>query len=115
MDKLTGFLIRGVYMGTHIVHGKPDANGQSKETLYCGVKYFTKGRYGDEQHIAELCISKNLIEKGVAAQLHRFTGQTIELPFFEMKWSNGNGKTLFLANDVLSLFNSASAPVKAAS
>lgn len=113
MEKMTGFLIRGVYMGTHIARGKPDQNGQVKETLYCGLKYFTKGRYGDEQHIAELCVSKNLIEQGVPAQLHRFTGQTIELPFFEMKWTNGNGKTLYLANDVLNLISSP-APAKAA-
>lgn len=112
MNQLTGFLIRGVYMGTHIAQGKPDQNGQVKETLYCGLKFFTKGRYGDEQHIVELCISKALIEKGIPAQLHKFQGQTIELPFFEMAWSSGKGKTLFLANDVINML---SAPVKAAS
>ncbi|KRS22349.1 hypothetical protein AAY72_03815 [Alishewanella sp. WH16-1] len=113
MEKLTGFLIRGVYMGTHIVHGKPDQNGQSRETLYCGVKFFTNGRYGPEQHIAELCISKGLIEKGIPAQLHKYQGQTIELPFFEMAWSSGKGKTLFLANDVTALLGTVQ-PVKAA-
>ena len=110
-NKPTGFLIAGVYMGTHIATSKPDANGQTKDTLYCGIKHFSQGKYGPESHITELCISKGLTEKGVAAQLHKFTGKTVELPYFEMKWSNGNGKTLFLANDIIELLQ----PVKAAS
>ena len=100
MNQSTGFFIRGEYMGTRIAHGKPDANGQSKETLYCGVKHFSEGRYGQEEHITELCISKGLIEKGIPAKLHAFTGKMVELPFFEMAWTNGNGKTVFLANDI---------------
>jgi hypothetical protein len=110
-NKPTGFLIAGIYMGTKIATSKPDQNGQTKETLYLGIKHFTEGNYGPEEHITELCISKGLTEKGVAAKLHQYTGKCIELPYFEMKWSNGNGKTLFLANDILNQLNA----VKAAS
>ncbi len=110
MEQPTGFFIRGIYMGTHIAQSKPDQNGQIKETLYCGVKHFSEGKYGAESHITELCISKGLTEKGIAAKLHAFTGKTVELPFFEMKWSNGNGKTFFLANDIVNQLQ----PVKAA-
>ncbi|WP_445766609.1 DNA-binding protein [Rheinheimera sp.] len=113
MEQPTGFFIRGEYMGTRIAQSKPDNSGQTKDTLYCGVKHFSEGKYGPEEHITELCISKGLTEKGVAASLHKFTGKMVELPFFEMKWSNGNGKTLFLANDVVNQLQHQ--PVKAAS
>ena len=111
-NKPTGYLLAGVYMGTRIAEGKPDANGQTKQTLYLGLKHFSDGKYGSEQHITELCISKGLIEKGIPAKLHQYTGKTIELPYFEMSWTNGNGKTLFLANEIENLLKE---PVKAAS
>ena len=101
MNQPTGFFLRGLYMGTRVATSKPDQNGQTKDTLYCGVKHFSEGQYGPEEHITELCISKALTEKGIPAKLHSFEGKTVELPFFEMKWSNGNGKTLFLANDII--------------
>ena len=99
-NKPQGDFTSGVYMGTRIAHGKPDQNGQVKETLYCGLKTVTEGRYGPEETIIELCVSKGLIEKGIPAKLHQFQGKCIELPFFEMAWTNGNGKTRFLANSI---------------
>lgn len=112
MKQMTGFFIRGEYLGTRLVHGKPDQNGQTKETLYCGVKHFSEGKYGVEEHVTELCISKGLIQKGIPSKLHQFAGKVIELPYFDMPWSNGNGRTTFLANTVTELFD---ASVKAAS
>lgn len=112
MQNLQGEYLHGTYLGTRIAHGKPDSNGQSKQTVYCGVSYIKQGAYGDEMVTKELCVSKGLIEKGIPAKLHAFEGKQVALPFFEMAWSNGNGKTLFLANNVTDLF--AAQPVKAA-
>lgn len=104
MNNLQGEYVHGTYLGTRIVRGKPDANGQTKETLYCGVSYTKPGAYGDEHIVKELCISKGLTDKGIPAKLHSYEGKQIALPFFEMAWSNGKGKTLFLANNVEQMF-----------
>ena len=61
-NKPTGPFWAGVYMGTRIAEGKPDQNGQVKQTLYIGLKHFSEGRYGPEEHITELCVSKGVLE-----------------------------------------------------
>lgn len=104
-NKPQGDFTSGVYMGTRIAYGKPDQNGQVKETLYLGLKTVSEGRYGPEESITELCVTKSLIEKGIPAKLHQYTGKCIELPFYEMAWSNGNGKTRFLANSIEQLLS----------
>jgi hypothetical protein len=101
-----GLTVTGTYMGTRVNHGKPDQNGQTKETLYCGIAFHSEGRYGElVETVMDVMISKNLIQKGIPAKLAAFNGKQVTLPVFVTPWSNGKGTTTFLGNDVEQLFN----------
>lgn len=108
-----GLTLTGTYMGTRVSRGKPDANGQSKETLYCGIGFFTTGAYGQKETIIEAIISKGLIEKGLPVKLASLEGKKITLPVFCTPWTNGKGMNTFVSNEAVQLFEQQ--PVKAAS
>lgn len=108
-----GLLLSGTYMGTRIARGKPDQNGQSKETLYCGIGFFTQGRYGQQETVIEAIISKALIDQGLPAKLAAFEGKHVTLPVFCSPWTNGKGMNTIVSNDAVEMFTQQA--VKAAS
>lgn len=109
--KFDGLTLTGTYMGTRVSRGKPDQNGQVKETLYCGIGFFTSGAYGQKETIIEAIISKGLIEKGLPVKLAAFEGKQITIPVFCTPWTNGKGMNTFIANDALQLFEQQPAKV----
>lgn len=111
--KFDGLTLTGTYMGTRVQNSKPDANGQTKQTLYCGIGFFTNGAYGQKETIIEAIISKGLIDKGLPVKLAALEGKQVTLPVFCTPWTNGKGMNTFVANDAMQLFEQQQ--VKAAS
>jgi len=107
MIEFLGLTINGTYLGTRIAQGKPDQNGQSRQTLYAGLEILTVGQYGETKtEVMECVISDALIKQGVAASLAKFEGQKICLPVWGRVWqgAKSSGVTYYLGNDVSKLF-----------
>lgn len=101
-----GLTVNGVYKGTRLQQGKPDQNGQVRQTLFCGVSIERQGNYGTEEEIIELVISDTLVKQGIPAKLASLENTEISLPFWERVWTGqkSSGVTRYLANDVTKLF-----------
>jgi len=97
-----GLTVNGVYRGTRLQHGKPDQNGQTRQTLYCGISVERKGNYGTEEEIIELVISDAMVKQGIPAKLALLENQEVSLPFWERVWTGTKsaGVTRYLANEV---------------
>ncbi len=102
-----GLTLTGIYLGTRVVHGKPDENGHTRQTLFAGVEVQTTGPYGESKtEVLECVISQGLIKQGVAASLAKFEGQLLTLPVWGQIWQGkkSSGLTYYLGNDVTKLF-----------
>lgn len=101
-----GLTANGVYKGVRIQKSKPDQNGITKETLYCGISTERQGAYGTEETIIELVISEQLIKQGIPTKLAALEGQQISLPFWERLWQGraAPGLTRYLSQEVKDIF-----------
>lgn len=97
-----GLTANGTYLGTRLQRGKPNQQGQTRETLFCGISVERQGNYGTESEVIELVISDNLMKQGIPAKLAQFENQQISLPFWERVWTGQRsaGVTRYLANEV---------------
>lgn len=103
-----GLTITGKYLGTRLNQGKPDQNGQARQTLFAGIEVITTGQYGEtKSEVIEAVISDNLIKSGVATNLAKFQDQQITLPVWSRVWQGQktSGVTLYIGNQVTALFN----------
>lgn len=101
-----GLTLTGTYLGTRIAHGKPDQNGQTRQTLFAGLEVATTGQYGETKtEVHECVISDSLIKQGIAAHLAKFEGQLLTLPVWGRVWqgAKSSGVTYYLGNDVTKL------------
>lgn len=102
-----GLTLTGTYLGTRIAHGKPDQNGQTRQTLFAGLEVATVGQYGETKtEVLECVISDSLIKQGIAAHLAKFEGQLLTLPVWGRVWqgAKSSGVTYYLGNDITKLF-----------
>lgn len=101
-----GLTVNGVYKGVRQQHGRPNAQGVVRTTLYCGIAVVRQGNYGTEETIIEMVISEQLIKEGVPAKLAQFEGELISLPFWERLWEGTStpGLTRYLSNEVKDMF-----------
>ncbi len=102
-----GLTLTGTYLGTRIALGKPDQNGQTRQTLYAGLEVATVGQYGETKtEVMECVISDSLIKQGIAASLAAFEGKPLTLPVWGRVWQGqkSSGVTYYLGNDITKLF-----------
>ena len=67
LPTFSGLTVNGVYKGTRLQTGKPDANGKIKHTLFAGIAIEKQNAYGTTEEIIEVCISQALIQQGFRA------------------------------------------------
>ena len=97
-----GLTVNGVYKGTRVQSGKPNQQGQIRQTVYCGISIERQGNYGTEEEVIELVISETLVKQGIPAKLAQFENQEISLPLWERVWTGERSSdvTRYLANEV---------------
>jgi hypothetical protein len=101
-----GLTVNGVYKGTRVQRSKPDANGQSKDTIFAGVAIEAKNAYGTTEQIIEIVISSALVTQGLPAKLHALTDQLVSFPVWQSVWTGTkrSGVTLYMSNEVTDIF-----------
>lgn len=102
-----GLTVNGKLLGTRVQKSRPDANGQTRNTLYCGIEVEKTNSYGaSESVIFDIVISENLIKAGIPAKLALMNDTQVSLPIWNRVWQGAKsaGVTMYLANEVEALF-----------
>jgi hypothetical protein len=94
-----GLTVNGKLLGTRVQKGRPDANGQTRNTLYCGIEVEKTNSYGaSESVIFDIVI--------IPAKLALMNETQVSLPIWNRVWqgTKSAGVTMYLANEVEALF-----------